>query len=88
MVVSDSIRCLIEYLEQTTIHGLRYLSEGKGVFEKLIWLVIITISFCFAGYLIFRTIQDNEHEPVLTTIETATIKDVPFPAITIGADER
>ena len=88
MDFQNSLRCLKEYLEQTTIHGLRYLSEGKSIFEKLVWFLVISISFSFAGFYIHTTVKDNEYEPVLTTIETATIKDVPFPAITIRADDR
>ena len=79
---------LVEYLEQTTIHGLRYLSEGKDLVEKFVWLIVVVISFSIAGYLIYVTIQENESEPVLTTIETGLAKNVPFPAITIRADER
>ena len=79
---------LSDYLEQSSIHGLRYLSEGRNFLEKFIWFTLIVVSLCFAGHLIKTTIEENEAEPVLTTIETATIEDVPFPAITIGSDER
>ena len=79
---------LVQYLEETTIHGLRYLSVGKDFVEKFVWFVVIAISFSIAGYLIQTTIKENENEPVLTTIETGLAKDVPFPAVTIRADER
>ena len=79
---------IIQYLEETTIHGLRYLSVGRNFAEKSVWLIGIAISFSFAGYLIQTTIDQAESEPVLTTIETGLVKDVPFPAVTIRADER
>ena len=82
-----AIQCLVQYLEETTIHGLRYLSVGRDL-EKFAWFIVIAISFSIAGYLIQTTIKDNEHEPVLTNIETALAKEVPFPAITIRADTR
>ena len=82
-----AIQCLVQYLEETTIHGLRYLSVGRGL-EKFVWFIVIAISFSIAGYLIQTTIQENENEPVLTNIETALAKEVPFPAITIRADTR
>ena len=88
MNVKKWLHSLFEYFEQTTIHGLRYLSEGRGLVEKLIWLIVILVSFGFAAYLIYQTVDDNESEPVLTNIETALIKDVPFPAITVRADDR
>ena len=85
--IKRALQCLIQYLEETTIHGLRYLSVGRGL-EKFVWFIVIAISFSIAGYLIQTTIQENENEPVLTNIETALAKEVPFPAITIRADTR
>ena len=77
-----------EYLVESSIHGLRYLAEGRNVLEKVGWSLIILISLYFAGTMISTSIEDNEKEPILTTIETTSIQNVPFPAITIGADGR
>ena len=85
--IKRALQCLIQYLEETTIHGLRYLSVGRGL-EKFVWFAVIALSFSIAGYLIQTTIQENENEPVLTNIETALANEVPFPAITIRADTR
>ena len=38
--------------------------------------------------MISTSIQDNNEEPILTTIETTSIVNAPFPAITIAADDR
>ena len=83
--VSQSV---CEYLEESSIHGLRYLAEGRNVVEKVGWTLIILISLYFAGKMISTSIEDNEKKPILTTIETTSIQNVPFPAITIGADGR
>ena len=77
----------IDYLQQSTIHGLRYLSEGKCL-EKFGWLIVIIVSSSFAGYMIYQTVEENNREPVLTTVETTSVQSVPFPAITIRADAR
>ena len=38
---------------------------------------------------IYKTsIEDNEKEPILTTIETTLIENMPFPAVTIATDGR
>ena len=34
------------------------------------------------------TIEENENEPVITNVETTSVQNVPFPAITIRADTR
>ena len=74
---------ITEYLEVTTIHGLRYLIECKSIIEKLFWLAIICLSFGYSVHIIQSFFVDNEREPILTTIGTSRVQEVPFPAITI-----
>ena len=74
---------ITEYLEVTTIHGLRYLMECRNIIEKLLWLAIICFSFGYSAHIIQTFFIDNDREPILTTIGTSRIQDVPFPAITI-----
>ena len=79
-----SVRPIIaEYLEVTTIHGLRYLMECRNLMEKLFWLLIICLSFGYAAHTIQSFFVDNDREPILTTIGTSRVQEVPFPAITI-----
>ena len=79
-----SVRHIIaEYLEVTTIHGLRYLKECRNIVEKVFWLLIICLSFGCAAHIIQSFFVDNDREPILTTIGTSRVQEVPFPAITI-----
>ena len=77
---------VINYLLTTTIHGLRYLYDGRNWVEKFVWLIIILC--CFAGCfnLIGQSLDEAAKEPILTTVETTKVQNVPFPAITIGGD--
>ena len=74
---------IAEYLEVTTIHGLRYLIECRNIVEKVFWLLIICLSFGYAAHTIQSFFVDNDREPILTTIGTSRVQEVPFPAITI-----
>ena len=74
---------IAEYLEVTTIHGLRYLMECRNLVEKVLWLLIICMSFGYSAHLIQSFFVDNDREPILTTIGTSRVQEVPFPAITI-----
>jgi hypothetical protein len=74
------------YLEETTIHGFRYLSQGRNWLEKFVWFVVIVGSFSLSTYLIAVNIQEHYVDPMLTTIDTTSVKNVPFPAITIRGD--
>ena len=74
------------YLVTTTIHGCRYLYEGRNWIEKLSWMLIIGLSFSCSIYTISHSITEANKEPILTTLHTTKIKEVPFPAVTIGGD--
>ena len=74
------------YLVQTTIHGCRYLYEGRNWIEKLSWMLIIGLSIGGSIYTISHSISEANKEPILTTLHTTKIKEVPFPAVTIGGD--
>ena len=75
---------VITYLLTTTIHGLRYLHDGQNWLEKLIWLIIIGASFSGAIWFIVHGLKEANEEPILTTLETTEVQNVPIPAITIG----
>ena len=77
---------VITYLATTTIHGLRYLYDGRNCVEKFVWLIIILGCFTGCFNLIGQSLDEAAKEPILTTVETTEVQNVPFPAITIGGD--
>ena len=58
---------LSEYLEGTSIHGLRYLSEAKEVIVKFLWFLCITVSFSTAGYFIHASFLGWDENPAVVT---------------------
>ena len=72
------IQSVNEYLVESSIHGLRYLAAGTNTVEKVGWSLIIVISLYNAGTMISESIEDSGKEPILTTIETTSIENVPF----------
>ena len=78
-------KSLAEYFESTTIHGFRYLCASKTLIERFAWIGIIGTCFSLAGLLIWQSIEESQQNPVLTTIETISVKEVPFPAITVDS---
>ena len=81
------MKSFAEYLESTTIHGFRYLSVSQNRIEKLAWTFIIGTCFTLASLLIWQSIQESYENPVMTTIETISVKKVPFPAITVDSGD-
>ena len=74
---------ITEYLETTTIHGLRYLSECRSIIEKAVWFFMIVACICSGAQSILSFFVDSNNDPIKTTISTTSIQNVPFPAITI-----
>ena len=80
----SSVKAIInEYLGMTSIHGLRYLRDSRNIVEKVSWLIIISLSFGFCVHIIHSHFTENDNKPILTTVEMASVQEVPFPAITI-----
>ena len=51
--------------------------------EKVFWFIIICFSFGYSIHTIQSFFVANDREPILTTIGTSRVQEVPFPAITI-----
>ena len=88
MSLKDSItKSVTEYLESISIHGFGYLSTGRNILEKLLWLIIICTCFTLAALLIRQSIEEASLNPVMTNVETVQVREVPFPAITIDSGD-
>ena len=83
----EIVESLRGYLDSTTIHGFSYLGASKNVIERIAWIFIIGTCFTLAGVLITKSIEDANENPILTTFETVSVKDVPFPSVTIDSGE-
>ena len=69
-----------EFLESTTIHGLVYIATCKNNAFKLLWIIVVLISFVTAGYLIHDSFASWSTSPVISSV---SIEDVDFPDITV-----
>ena len=80
--ISKSIR---EYFTDTTVHGFRYVVQGKNVFEKGFWIIMIVSGFVISGCIIHASLKAWDETPLQTTIDkvSAPIQKLPYPAITI-----
>ena len=75
------------FLEASTIHGLVYLGKSNHRCTKIIWLPIVLFAFSLATYFLVQTICSFNTKFTITTTETRSIKDYPFPAITFHPGE-
>jgi len=84
-VLANVKRDVVEYLSRTTVHGLRYIVQGKNLLESVVWILVILCGFMFCALSVLRMYQHWEERPVETTIDEIglPIQDLPFPAITV-----
>ncbi|KAF2903803.1 hypothetical protein ILUMI_02380, partial [Ignelater luminosus] len=75
----------MEYCNNTSIHGFKYLGERRSPAEKIFWAIVLTISLYYCTFNIVEIYQKWKRSPVIVSFATkeTPIWDVPFPAITI-----
>ena len=76
---------LIGYFSETTVHGFRYVVEGRNIFERLLWVVFIAFGFGYSLVIISESFNSWKNNPVETTIGEVSVpvQELPFPAITV-----
>ncbi|XP_055599892.1 sodium channel protein Nach isoform X2 [Uranotaenia lowii] len=76
-------RYLKYFVENCSIHGVRYLGERCNVPAKLFWLSMIVCSFTAMGYILLYTLENYE-ETVNINIDTSYLRwNHTFPAFSI-----
>ena len=73
-----------EFLKSSTIHGLSYIPITKK-HVKLLWIMIVTMSFIGAGFMIYLSFKDWAENPIKTTLKTHVIL---LTILTLGAGGR
>lgn len=81
----EAKKSLVDYFSETTVHGFRYIVEGRNLLERLIWVAIITFGFLYCFHIVWNAFDYWEKHPVETTIDQVDVpvQELPFPAITI-----
>ena len=71
-----------EFFSSTSIHGFPYISHTQSRSTRIIWTLIVIAALGGASYFLYQTVKGFDEKYVSTTIETRSIQDYPFPAIT------
>ncbi|XP_031352499.1 pickpocket protein 28-like [Photinus pyralis] len=75
----------MEYCNNTSIHGFKYLGERRSSVEKLWWVIVLSCSLYFCVDFMTEAYHKWQRSPVIVSFATSEtpIWNVPFPAITI-----
>ena len=56
---------------------------GYRWLERLVWLVLVSLHFGVTVYMVNLNLEDARANPVMTTVDTVDVTNVPFPAVTV-----
>ena len=82
---------LEEFSSRSTVHGIRYVfDKGFSVFDRCLWLGIVTLCVCIAVAMISSYYTNWQENMVIITLKTTTkpVTELNFPSVTICADGR
>ena len=68
-----------DWVSKSTMHGIPKFVEKTSAMQKIIWLVVITISFGFCSYYCVMNVFEYLKYPVITNINTVFVHDPEFP---------
>lgn len=77
-----SLESLSEFTENTSLHGVRFLSQQSHV-QKLFWLCCILAAAAYCVVQLTESVQFFLKRPYATVITTNQKQDIEFPAVTI-----
>ena len=83
LFLRDTFEQFNAFCRETTLHGFTYLADNNRTFERLLWLVFVSVAFASSIFMIDQSFKDAEMNPLLTTINTIDVTKVPFPAVTV-----
>lgn len=71
------------FINNTTLHGIRYVFRKRYKFLRVLWLLVILSFFGSFGTIVYNAVMKYLSYPVTTTITQTYERDMAFPAVTI-----
>lgn len=72
------------YLNNSTIHGTKYIAESKHWMPRTFWILALTTSFVLCGYVLSLTFIKWQYSPTLGFYKKlAAVQSIPFPTLTV-----
>ena len=74
-----------EYTENTTLHGLKYITVERNKVAKLVWFIVVLSALTFGVSLTTRIFRKWQKSPIITSVDDTNypVTKIDFPAVTI-----
>ncbi len=60
-----------DYFRETTVHGFRYVVEGRSAAERTAWVAAIAAAFLYSSLLVHQALEEARENPISTSTEIA-----------------
>ena len=72
-----------EFVDNTSLHGIRYVFMRRHVVIRLLWLVLLLSSGGYYIFTVYRAFNKYYNRPISTVLSRKNLKEMDFPAVTI-----
>ena len=72
-----------EFVDNTTLHGIRYVFMKRHILIRLLWLVLLLTSGGYYIFTVYRAFNKYYSRPINTVLSRKHLKQMDFPAVTI-----
>ncbi|KAL9970018.1 hypothetical protein ACROYT_G022327 [Oculina patagonica] len=72
-----------EFVDNTTLHGIRYVFMKRHILIRLLWLVLLLTSGGYYIFTVYRAFNKYYSRPINTVLSRKNLKEMDFPAVTI-----
>ncbi|PFX24157.1 Acid-sensing ion channel 1 [Stylophora pistillata] len=72
-----------EFVNGTTLHGIRYVFMRRQIFIRLIWMIMLLSSGGYYISTVYGAFAKYYDRPVTTLVSRNRLKEMDFPAVTI-----
>jgi len=76
------------FLQETTIHGLRYLHPSNHALARLLWTANIMVAAYFCSLFMRQAYREAQVNPIITTLTSKHFSELPFPQVTVVPDHQ
>ena len=83
MVFSSLSSGISTYLKESSIHGLRYIVESRNLLFKLLWSILLLVTFGICAILLNQAWTDMTRDPILSIQDEIDVAELAPPAISI-----
>ncbi len=70
------------------LFSFRYIIDGRNKFERSVWATVLSAAVAYTSILIRQSLDEASANPIVTSTESISVQELPFPAVTIGHGKK